>query len=156
LENSRAAHLASHLERYKARYDNGDKAALLEAVEFCALFKLVMPEWVAYWFTSAHREWKRLNVKTLDEAFEVQRPSNFRLATEREFFQKSFDVYMALLAAEDGGKSLSNCKNGVIEEVAKEFGINRDKVWKMNNHIRRNTSIGREFEKTRKKRKKPT
>lgn len=152
LENPHAAELSSHLEHFRLRYDNGDKAALLEAVEFCGLFRLVMPQWVSYWFAMSHRKWTRLKVKTLDEAFDVQKKKGFHLAKEHQFLQKSFDVYMSLLAAERKGKSISIGKNGAIEDVAEEFGLNRQKVWDMYNHVRRNTLLGRGFEETREKR----
>ena len=153
MDDNRGATLSAHLEYLRRKYESGDKSALLDAVDYCAMYKLVMPEWVTYEFVTSYRKWTHLEVKTLDEAFEVERTKSFRIDKEREWVNNSANVYMAILEAERQGLPISNeskKKDSAIYVVSKKFGFNRQKIWDMYNDFRRNTAIGRGFEKGRK------
>ena len=43
MDDDRNACLEAVLEGYRVKYDSGDKSALLDAVECCAMYQLVMP-----------------------------------------------------------------------------------------------------------------
>jgi AraC-like DNA-binding protein len=73
------------LKRYHERFDQGNKLALLEAVDLCGRAGL-LPLWVRNAFGDAWSAYRRYQVPTLDQAFGVQRPKgkHFDTRSERE------------------------------------------------------------------------
>jgi len=141
--NQREAVLFAHLDYLKGEYEAGDKASLLQAVEYCGMYKLIMPEWVVYAFTMSHRKWQRLEVKTLDQAFEVEKPKGYRLHAQKELMDNSIDVFLDVNASE-------TIDNYTFERVAKKYDTNRDKVRLMYKDIKENTDMGRNLSKAHK------
>ena len=145
--------MGAMLEWYRQKYEGGDGAALLKAIEHCGMYRLVMPDWVVANFVAAFSSWDRLECATLDDAFRVARPKGFRIDVAREEMNNAAAVYMAILDAEKRGLPIH--QDGAIAEVCEKFGINRDKAWKWYNLVRK-TPIGMGFDKLRPKvRKKP-
>jgi hypothetical protein len=62
----------------EAQYVKGDPVALLAAVGKCLATDTPTPEWVRCGFLGAFCAYRYGIVRTLDEAFHVQRPSNWR------------------------------------------------------------------------------
>ena len=52
-----------------------------------------MPDWVANAVSQALYKWRECEVRTLDEAFEVERPKSFNLNAERRKRAKVFEVH---------------------------------------------------------------
>ncbi len=127
--------LSAHLESLKQRYESGESEALLDAIDFCGKYKLVMPDWVSWHFSACYKKWADLDVKTLDEAFDMKRPKNFRLGKEKERIEKATNVFLDVL-------ELSSLNQENMEKVAKKHGINRDKVWTMYKQVK-GTEIGK-------------
>ncbi|MBS3955043.1 MAG: hypothetical protein KGZ88_18980 [Methylomicrobium sp.] len=148
MDDTREKHLQSKLDWLKSEFENGDKSALLDAVDWCAAWRLVMPDWVANNFMHQHRRWQQFKVKTLDEAFDVQKPKGFHLNKHKQEVDKTFDVYLAILEAERRGLPISN--DGAISEVCQKFGINEQMAWDMYRETRK-TKWGQDIEKMRKK-----
>jgi len=136
------------LEYLRQEHTKGDKSALLKAVEYCGINRLVMPDWVVGYFIRSFGKWEKLEVKTLDEAFEVERKS-FRIDTEREFMYKATDVYLAVLDCEKQGIPIG--VEDAFRIVAEKFHTNPDKVAKMYKYVRHNDPIGRGLEQLRPK-----
>ena len=62
----------------KAKYDDGETSALLEAVSFCLTCGVAAPEWVISRFGQAWEvRWAYGLSRTLGEAFDIERPKNW-------------------------------------------------------------------------------
>ena len=70
--------MSAMLEWYRQKYEGGDGAALLKAIEYCGMYRLVMPDWIVTNFATSFHSWDRFECKTLDDAFGVARPKGFR------------------------------------------------------------------------------
>jgi hypothetical protein len=57
----------------RKRFDAGEAAALLDAVDYCARSGTAMPLWLAEAYCSRYIAWLTYEVKTLDQAFGVER-----------------------------------------------------------------------------------
>ena len=57
----------------RRRFEAGDKAALLDAVDLCARAGLPMPGWLAEAYCAAYAHWAAYRARSLDEAFGVDR-----------------------------------------------------------------------------------
>lgn len=136
---------------YQKQYEKGDKSALLEAIEHCAMCRLVMPDWVVSDYVFAFRSWSRLKVKTLDDAFGVAKPKGFRIEVAKEEMYTATAVYMEIIRLERQGFPIH--QDGAIAEVCEKFHINRDKAWKYYK-LARETIIGSGLDEVRKKSKK--
>jgi hypothetical protein len=61
------------LETFRRRFDDGDNAALLLAIELCAFFRIPPPDWAADNFSARFWDWFTYRVPMLDRAFGVVR-----------------------------------------------------------------------------------
>jgi hypothetical protein len=61
------------IEVCQHRFEGGDKTALLDAIDFCARSATVMPVWLAEAYCAAYTEWATYKVRSLDQAFGVER-----------------------------------------------------------------------------------
>ncbi len=143
MNNQREELLLANLNYLKHEYEVGDKAKLLEAVELCGMYKLIMPEWVVYEFTMSHRKWRKLEVKTLDQAFEVTKPKGYHFHKQKEFIDKAGNVFLDVIASE-------TIDNYTFERIAKKYNTNREKVRLMYMDIKNNSHIGRGLSKIHK------
>jgi len=72
------------LEELRRQFESGDREALLEAIGIVLNAGPVAPSWVATGFNAAYVVgYQGANAKTLDEAFDIQRPEGWRQATAR-------------------------------------------------------------------------
>lgn len=61
------------IEECRKRIEAGEAKALLEALDYCARSGSSMPLWLAEAFCSCYGKWLRYDVKTLDQAFGIER-----------------------------------------------------------------------------------
>jgi len=61
------------IENCRERFEAGEPAALLDAVDYCARTGTAMPLWLADAYCSRYIAWLTYQVKTLDQAFAVER-----------------------------------------------------------------------------------
>jgi hypothetical protein len=61
------------IEECRKLFEAGDPKALLEAIDFCARSGSAMPLWLGEAFCACFDKWSRYEVKTLDQAFGVER-----------------------------------------------------------------------------------
>ncbi|MFC6187495.1 hypothetical protein [Pseudoxanthomonas mexicana] len=66
------------VERFRDSVERGDGDALLEAVSTAATLGVAMPTWLASALTRAVAAYRNFEVRTLDEAFGVQRAKGQR------------------------------------------------------------------------------
>lgn len=76
--------IARQLEIYRHRYDRGDHAALLRALDLWLSCYQGPPAWIADAFFKAWLKWLRYEAPTLDAAFGVQRPVGKQFNKQRE------------------------------------------------------------------------
>jgi hypothetical protein len=84
------------LKRCHERFDQGDKLAVLDAIDLCGRAGL-LPLWVRNAFCNAFSAYQRYEAATLDQAFGVERPKgeHFNKRRERERLREQilFRVY---------------------------------------------------------------
>lgn len=118
--------LRYRVEGLRLRYERGDGAALLTAVKNCLAFDdLKTPGWVAQAFSEGINRYTCFKAKTVDEAFGIKRPKNFRLHTARRDFERRLPVYKRCGELIEAGQGVSNA---LFDKVAKEQGLNRRQV----------------------------
>ena len=61
------------IEDCRKRFEAGEAAALLDALDYCARSGTAMPLWLAKAYCSRYISWRTYEVKTLDQAFGVER-----------------------------------------------------------------------------------
>jgi hypothetical protein len=75
----------------KRRYISGDKTALIDTLKmYIDNDRTELPNWVASAVFKALNQWRDCEVKTLDEAFGVERPKNFDLEAARRIHVIAF------------------------------------------------------------------
>jgi hypothetical protein len=110
---------AEILKYFKEQYDNGDRAALLDAAAFCLDSGTAAPKWVRGKFTVAWLiKWKWGIARTLDEAFGISRPANWR---QKRVRKDAFDGVLwreVIRLHREGGKPIGR---DLFEQVAEEI-----------------------------------
>lgn len=76
------------------KFRRGERAALLEAVEYCVWTRIPIPEWARREYLRAFDAWKSYECRTLDEAFGVDRPKNLNLAGQRSRRKKQLLAWL--------------------------------------------------------------
>jgi len=111
-----------YLEGLRAKYEAGNKAALIWAVRFCHSEHIVAPDWVMLAFFKATNRWLTMEVKTLDEAFDLVYPKgkHFNAARKRRAYQ--LDVYYRVIELHRAGAPLDD---DLYERVGREFYIGK-------------------------------
>jgi hypothetical protein len=122
--NPKAAPLIHRLlEVYRRRYQNGDRVALLQALDICLRCYQNPPDWVANKLLYAMAEWFSYRAATLDEAFGVRRVSK-HIAQRRE--REDLRPYIVaavtqLVQPPKRGKPRKPLNTGVFVRVAEEI-----------------------------------
>jgi hypothetical protein len=62
------------VEKCRKQFEEGEAAALLDAVDYCARSAMPLPLWAAQAFCDRYISWVQFRAGTLDEAFGVTRP----------------------------------------------------------------------------------
>ena len=100
-------------------YRAGDNQVLLDAINICARHQLPMPEWVAAGWKQSYTKWKHYEVKTLDNAFNVERRGKHLSALRKHSRLKSAIPY-AIFKEIEAGKATDE---ELFDAVGKRFGI---------------------------------
>lgn len=61
------------IENCRKRFEAGEAAALLDAIDYCARSGTAMPVWLAEGYCSRYAAWSKYQAKTFDQAFGVER-----------------------------------------------------------------------------------
>jgi hypothetical protein len=77
--NVRPKLTARLVERYRAQFESGEGAALLNVIDLCARSGLPLPLWAAQAFCDRFAAWASYQAPSLDVAFAVKRPKRAKL-----------------------------------------------------------------------------
>jgi hypothetical protein len=106
---------------YCSVYEGGEKEMLLHALRLsCELKQLAFPNFVAQRVRESLLDWSELEVRTLDEAFNVEKPKNFHLKASRVKESLSPKIYMRVKELHKNGESIDV---GMFERVGEEVGL---------------------------------
>ena len=114
--------VARLLAAYEVRFDQGDRAALFEALDVVARTGSPMPPWVAVEFIRCWETWLRYEVRSLDEAFRIGRVKGARLGDRAHRLRLAVPVLFRIEERRRAGKSVDRA---MFEEVGEEHGICR-------------------------------
>lgn len=106
----------------KARFEAGDKNALLGAIRICANHDLVMPDWVARAFIRAYDKVLRHQVATWDDAFGRPLPKGKHLSAARKKREKSPAVWLEVRHMVEAGWPIDE---GLFEQVGNKLGLGK-------------------------------
>lgn len=111
------------IDYFSKRYEGGDKYFLLEALRLCCVSKeRKLADWVARAVVIAIDKWDRAKVRTLDEAFDVERPKGYRRGpAEKKRALQSY-VYIEVINLITGGHPVDE---SLFESVGEKFGIGK-------------------------------
>ena len=114
--------LLDEIESRETHYRKGDKRELLNALGMCChLKRSAIPQWVAQGVNEALDKWFQLDVKTLDEAFDVVKPKGFHIDKQKKEMRIRLKVFKRVneLIIEEG----ESIGAGLFEKVGKDFAI---------------------------------
>lgn len=110
----------------KARFEAGDKNALLGAIRICANHDLVMPEWLARAFIKGYDKVLRHDVASWDDAFGRAFPKGKHLNAARKNRNKAPAVWLKVRQLHDEGRG--KAIDVAFEEVGKQLGLGKTQV----------------------------
>jgi len=111
---------ARELLELRARFESGDKGALLRAVAECARMDKVMPEWLAVGFREAWLSVIHYEAKSWDEAFGRAHPKGMNLRAARKKWRLKYAVQNKVRELSDQGRAIND---ELFAEVGKLFNI---------------------------------
>jgi hypothetical protein len=117
---------AVSLAACKKRYEKGEKAALLRAIDRCAAAGVPIPDWAAKAFEEKYRAVVyRFETSSWDDVFGKPRDSAAKLSARRQRRELQLPVYdrVSVLKGETGKSN-----DEVFRRVAAEFGIGEPTV----------------------------
>lgn len=85
---------ALNFERLRVRFGDGEKAAALHALAFAYYLKVPPPDWAIAHVLQGYQRWGYAEVRTLDEALEIERPKGFRLDAASRAIQHGGSILM--------------------------------------------------------------
>lgn len=109
----------------KARFEAGDRNALLGAIRICANHDLVMPEWLARAFIRAYDKVLRHDVGSWDDAFGRPLPKGRHLNAARKKRNKAPAVWRRVRKLHEEGRAIDDL---LFEDVGKELGLGKTLV----------------------------
>ena len=116
------------IDRFFKRYEGGEKDCLLEALRLCCVSEeQKLADWVAREVVIAIDKWDRSKVRTLDEAFDVERPKGYsqKAAEKKRKLQSIIYVEVRILVSE--GQAIDEF---LFETVGEKFGIGKTQASK--------------------------
>jgi len=108
------------IERCRKRYETGEAKALLDAIDLCARSGSAMPLWLAEAFCACYDKWFRYRVKTLDQAFGVERKGE-RISDRRS--RETLKPHVALEVSRLHRKEKLPIDEALFERVGEKFKI---------------------------------
>lgn len=113
------------LEDERARFEAGDKNALLGAVRTCAQHGLVMPDWLASAFIRGYDQVLNLRTGSWDDAFGKPIPKGAHLAALRKKRAKTPAVWLAIQDAKRQGCAIDM---KLFDEIGARLGLGKTLV----------------------------
>ena len=108
---------------YYSAYEDGEKDMLLMALKLsCELKESPIPQGVAQRVRENLIKWLELEVKSLDEAFQVEKKKNFRLGAERKKHNMALKIYSSIVKSSKAGEGIDD---DLFDEVGSEYGIGK-------------------------------
>jgi hypothetical protein len=121
------------IEECRKRFEAGEAKALLDALDYCARSGSAMPVWLVEAFCACYGKWLRYDVKTLDQAFGVERKGE-RVSNRK--FRESLKALVALEVSRLHRQEKLPIDEALFERVGKKFkipmGMARDIYYKDN------------------------
>ena len=116
------------LERLHSRYQEGDRAVLFHAIQWCARTNCLMPPWIRRALSEALTLWDDFDVRTLDEAFGIDR-KGIRLYDRQGERRWAGQLFQFAIAEHAKGRALTN--DDIFYEAGTKFGIGTEtaKKW---------------------------
>lgn len=118
---------AKHLDDMRYFYERGLKESLFNAITYCGEESIAMPDWVWKEFTECANWYIFYHAKTLDEAFDIERPIEVRFDDMQRRVHLSHPVCERLKELIDAGEPKDD---NTYFQVAEEFGIGKELVKK--------------------------
>jgi hypothetical protein len=108
------------LEKLINQYDQGDYRALFDIMVHCIWLKIELPERFEIIFVEAVNKWKKAEVQTLDEAFNVVPPKGKHKSSVKQSKRLKRPVFVAVSNASKSGAPIDE---GLFEKVGALFNI---------------------------------
>jgi hypothetical protein len=112
-------YLCYYLESCRQRYERGERAALLEALDFWLASCIGPPEWIAKGFAGAWAEW--LCGSDLNAAFGVRQPERKHSAAQRKRTILGPRITIQIEALKQQ-KNVKRDLRAIFERVGKDIG----------------------------------
>jgi hypothetical protein len=107
------------IEDCRHRFEAGDKTALLDAIDFCGRSATVMPVWLAEAYCAAYTEWTTYKVRSLDQAFGVERKGR-RIRDLQKGYASKAAVAIEVSKLHQEGVPIDE---GLFEQVGEKLNI---------------------------------
>jgi hypothetical protein len=117
--------IANDLKKMRADYEGGKKLRLLAAAVRCGKTGVLLPDWIVDGLEEIHRRYTTCEVRTMDEAFGVERPKGFHAGAAHEEIVKSVGVFKRVVELRRGGCAVSD---DFFAGVGQEFGVSATKA----------------------------
>lgn len=145
LQNRKAA-----LERLRVAFEGGDKGALLEAVDLCGAWRMVMPLWLATGFSKAYRQrWNSPPVmKSWNEVFGRPWPAGTKPG-KLDGIKNSLWAYVRVREIREAelasGRTPSPIDEALFERLGEEARVSAAVVKRWFYHAKNNNSLIKDF-----------
>ena len=101
----------------RAVLERADGLGVLEAMELCAEWKIAAPDWLLKAFSERLARFNFCEVRTLDEAFGVERPKSFNLIAARQKMEKMHDTIERFEQLRAEGHGAEQARQTVANEL---------------------------------------
>lgn len=129
--------VAAMLGDYQGRLEAGDEWALFEAVAFCYLNKIPLPDWLGQDFVDKSLCFALGISRDLGAAFNVKRKKNWQQSARKKAALKSLDVHSFIESRLTEGVT----KPAVFEEAGEKFFISASTARDLYYDVRRRLKL---------------
>lgn len=116
------AMLGTKLDGLLDRFRIGDRLALLDAFEVCAMLRTIPPDWVLFEVGRAFSSYTNADARTLDLAFGVARKKNENLEGTKNRVLMTNGIRLAVQMARKATPEVA-IHHDLFEEIGEAFGI---------------------------------
>lgn len=113
---------AAVVEQRRKQFEAGQDWALLDAVNFCARERMAMPVWLVNAFCDRYMKWYLFKVRTLDEAFGVERPKRARIKDRARHEWLKPRVVLEVMRLREDNVPFGD---GMFERVGEKLGVGK-------------------------------
>jgi hypothetical protein len=134
------------LRGLKQAHDEGNAAAIMEALFTCATNSLAMPLWLEMALVRSYFEVRHYREKSWDDVFDRPHPKNIKIEAHRDKREKGIAVYLMVQELRRNDPSLA-IDRGLFYDVGQKFGLSDSLAEKLyyetkNQLEKRRTSAG--------------